>query len=92
MVLICLTLFFFLSRLPYVCVCIRGKSRKDTPSVVEVMQVEQGGPAASGGMLPGDWLVAFNGVPVPGMDDLYRLMSVNPPNAEVRAWWDGRAG
>lgn len=47
--------------------------------------MEPDGPAAAGGLLPGDWLVAFNGAPVPAMDDLYRLMTAHPPNQEVRS-------
>ncbi|CAM9644684.1 unnamed protein product [Ascophyllum nodosum] len=54
-----------------------------SPSIIEVIHIEPGGPAAAGRLLPGDWLVAFNGAPVPGMDDLYRLMTAHPPNQEV---------
>lgn len=41
---------------------------------VEVMSVEATGPAASGGLRVGDWIIALNGIPVRHVDDMHRLL------------------
>ena len=53
----------------------------ETPTVVEVVQA--GGPAAEGGIISGDWLLALNGVKFGSMDDLYRLMGKHPAGTKV---------
>ena len=49
-----------------------GLSRE---SGVEVVSLSSGGPAEAGGVLPGDVVVAMNGLPVESVDDLHRLLS-----------------
>jgi S1-C subfamily serine protease len=41
---------------------------------VQVMQVESGKPAARGGLLPGDVIVAMDGKPVRNVDEVHRLL------------------
>jgi S1-C subfamily serine protease len=41
---------------------------------VQVMQVEPGKPAARGGLLPGDVIVALDGKPVRNVDEVHRLL------------------
>ena len=41
---------------------------------VEVMQAEPGKPAARGGLLPGDVIVAMDGKPVRNVDEVHRLL------------------
>ena len=41
---------------------------------VHVMQVEAGKPAAKGGLLPGDVIVAMDGKPVRNVDEVHRLL------------------
>uniref|UniRef100_A0A7R9UB51 PDZ domain-containing protein n=2 Tax=Pinguiococcus pyrenoidosus TaxID=172671 RepID=A0A7R9UB51_9STRA len=50
---------------------------------VEVVQVEPSGPAAAAGILPGDWIIAFNGQALPSLDALYSYMTKMPPNTEA---------
>jgi serine protease Do len=40
-----------------------------------VVSLSSGGPAEAGGVLPGDVVVAMNGLPVQSVDDLHRLLS-----------------
>jgi S1-C subfamily serine protease len=42
---------------------------------VLVLNVEATGPAASAGVRPGDVIVALDGVPIAGIDDLHRVLS-----------------
>ncbi|HWE22338.1 MAG TPA: PDZ domain-containing protein, partial [Myxococcales bacterium] len=44
---------------------------------VQVMQVEPGKPAARGGLLPGDVIVALDGKPVRDVDEVHRLLDGN---------------
>ena len=44
-------------------------------SGVRVLDVEPGGPAERAGFLEGDIIVAFNGQPVPGLDELLRFLT-----------------
>ncbi len=44
-------------------------------SGVEVASVDEGGPARASGVLPGDIVVAMNGIPVESVDDLHRILS-----------------
>ncbi|HWC73923.1 MAG TPA: trypsin-like peptidase domain-containing protein [Gemmatimonadales bacterium] len=45
------------------------------PSGVLITTVEAGSPAARAGVQPGDIIVAFDGQPVHGIDDLHRLLT-----------------
>jgi S1-C subfamily serine protease len=45
------------------------------PSGVLVTTIEPGSPAARAGLQPGDIIVAFDGQPVHGIDDLHRLLT-----------------
>jgi len=45
------------------------------PSGVLLTTVEAGSPAAQAGLQPGDIIVAFDGQPVHGIDDLHRLLT-----------------
>jgi S1-C subfamily serine protease len=44
-------------------------------SAVRVESVEPGGPADRAGLEPGDLIVAYDGAPVGGIDDLHRLLT-----------------
>jgi len=46
--------------------------------VLEVLQVEGGGPAQQAGLRQGDWIVGANGRPVESVDDLYRHLAQWP--------------
>ncbi|MBI3456174.1 MAG: trypsin-like peptidase domain-containing protein [Candidatus Rokubacteria bacterium] len=46
-----------------------------TESGVLVASVEAGSPAQRAGLMPGDVIVAFDGQPVAGIDDLHRLLT-----------------
>jgi len=48
------------------------------PRVVEVMQVVAGSPAEAAGLRPGDWIVAFAGRAVEGVDALHRALAEWP--------------
>ncbi len=48
------------------------------PRVVEVMQVVADGPAEAAGLRPGDWIVAFAGRAMEGVDALHRALSEWP--------------
>jgi S1-C subfamily serine protease len=43
-------------------------------SAVRVHEVVAGGPAEHAGLMPGDVVLAINGVPVTGLDDIHRLL------------------
>lgn len=43
--------------------------------VLEVVSVEESGPAATAGVRPGDFLTAVDGKPVTGIDDLHRALA-----------------
>jgi len=45
------------------------------PSGVLITTIESGSPAARAGLHPGDIIVAFDGQPVHGIDDLHRLLT-----------------
>jgi len=45
------------------------------PSGVLITTIEPGSPAAHAGLQPGDIIVAFDGQPVHGIDDLHRLLT-----------------
>src|SRR6266699_3416777 len=45
------------------------------PSGVLITTIESGSPAARAGLQPGDIIVAFDGQPVHGIDDLHRLLT-----------------
>jgi S1-C subfamily serine protease len=44
-------------------------------SAVRVASVEESSPAATAGLKPGDLVLAFNGTPVTGLDDLLKLLT-----------------
>ncbi|HVN37072.1 MAG TPA: trypsin-like peptidase domain-containing protein [Myxococcota bacterium] len=44
------------------------------PSVVEVLSLFEGGPAARAGLRKGDWLLSLDGRPTPSVDALLRLL------------------
>ncbi len=44
-------------------------------SGVEVVSLDARGPAGAAGLVPGDVVVAMNGIPVESVDDLHRLLS-----------------
>src|SRR5204862_2882895 len=43
-------------------------------SALMVVQVESGGPAQAAGLMDGDIIIAFDGKPITGVDDLHRLL------------------
>ena len=53
-------------------------------SGVEVVSLSSGGPAEAGGVLPGDVVVAMNGLPVQSVDDLHRLLSEVDIGSRIR--------
>ncbi len=53
-------------------------------SGVEVVSLNAGGPAETGGVRPGDVVVAMNGLPVQSVDDLHRLLSEVDVGSRVR--------
>jgi S1-C subfamily serine protease len=44
-------------------------------SGVAVVSIENGSPAAHGGLVKGDVILALDGMPVSGVDDLHRLLT-----------------
>jgi S1-C subfamily serine protease len=50
---------------------------------VQVAGVEESGPARRAGILPGDRIVAIDGTPVGGVDDLHRFLSEWPVGKAV---------
>jgi S1-C subfamily serine protease len=52
---------------------------------VEVVEVVEGSPAAAAGLRPEDLIVAVDGTPVAGVDDLQRLMTAERSGARVPA-------
>jgi S1-C subfamily serine protease len=50
-------------------------------TAVEVMSVEPDSPAARAGLLDGDLLVAFDGAPIPSVDELHRKLRDHTPGA-----------
>jgi S1-C subfamily serine protease len=55
----------------------------ETETAVEVLSVEQGGPASSAGMREGDLIVALNGQPVKSIDDLQRFLTEWPLKRDI---------
>jgi S1-C subfamily serine protease len=51
-----------------------ARLRRQPPSAVLVAEVVADAPAASGGLVKGDLLLAFDGEPVASVDDLHRLL------------------
>jgi S1-C subfamily serine protease len=52
---------------------------------VEVVEVVEGSPAATAGLLPEDLIIELNGTPVEAVDDIQRLMVANLIGSRVRA-------
>jgi serine protease Do len=55
----------------------------DSPLVVVVADTEQGGPADSAGIRPGDIIIGADGQRVHTMDDLFRVLSHKPSESSV---------
>ncbi|TFG64723.1 MAG: trypsin-like serine protease [Spirochaetales bacterium] len=53
--------------------------KQKAPSLIEIMELEKQGPAASAGLIKGDFIYAVNGESVSGMDDLYHYLAKFPP-------------
>ena len=47
-------------------------------TVVEVLSLADTSPAASGGLLTGDWIIAIDNTPIGNLDDLHRHMTKKP--------------
>ncbi|HUX13178.1 MAG TPA: trypsin-like peptidase domain-containing protein [Spirochaetia bacterium] len=54
-----------------------------TPSVVEVLRLQKGGPARRAGLVSGDLIHSVDQEPVSSMDDLHRYLSSREPGATV---------
>jgi S1-C subfamily serine protease len=54
-----------------------------TDRAVRVESLERGGPAARAGLESGDLIVAYDGNPVGGIDDLHRLLTADRIGREV---------
>jgi S1-C subfamily serine protease len=52
-------------------------------SAVFVIGIEPGSPAAQGGVREGDLIVAFDGTPVGGVDDLHRRLTQEEADRET---------
>ncbi len=52
-------------------------------SVVEVMSIEEGGPAYRGGLRQSDQIVALNGQSIASVDDLHRVLTGTPSGSTV---------
>jgi S1-C subfamily serine protease len=63
-----------------------------SPAVVEVINIERGGPAEQAGLEPGDCIFGLNENKVATVDDLHRLLSKWPPGTplEVKLLRRGR--
>ena len=64
----------------------------NAPTVVEVMALEPGGPAARAGIERSDLIVALDSVHVANMDDLHRVLAGREPGSTValRIWRRGQ--
>jgi S1-C subfamily serine protease len=62
-------------------------------TMVEVMEVERGGPAERAGIVPGDLIYGLNDEEVASVDDLHRILSREEPGTEmaVRVFRSGSA-
>ena len=55
----------------------------DQPSGAMISDLAAGGPASKAGLLPGDVLVAFDDLPVTGVDDLHRALTAERAGTTV---------
>jgi S1-C subfamily serine protease len=62
---------------------VRRFHRLSQASGVLVLEAQEGGPAAGAGVRPGDVIVAFDDVPVAGVDDLHRMLTVERAKCPV---------
>ena len=56
----------------------------EAPTVVEVVSIESGGPAARAGLEAGDRLYALNGSNIATVDDIHRLLSHQSPGTRLK--------
>jgi S1-C subfamily serine protease len=54
-----------------------------TATVVEVVSVEDGGPAKRAGLRRGDLIIALNGIGIATVDDVHRLLAGQSPGIQV---------
>jgi S1-C subfamily serine protease len=72
---------------------LRGKFGFEQKTGVEILMLEEDGPAQSGGLWIEDIMVGFGGNPVTNVDDLQRLLTVAPVGlpAQVMVFREGRS-
>ncbi len=55
-----------------------------TPTVLQVMTLEKGGPAEKGGLREGDILLELQGKPIGTVDDVHRLLAEVPAGSHIQ--------
>ena len=70
-----------------------GRLKLSEERGVEVIYVEEGSPADSSGLRPGDVVLAYNGENVLGTQQFIRLVRETPPGrkVQIQLWRDGKA-
>jgi S1-C subfamily serine protease len=64
---------------------LRAFTVKQRPSGVIIEQVHVNGPASRAGLLKGDIITEFDGQPVSGLSQFYRVVEETPPGWTVKA-------